>query len=573
MNVFSPQRHKDTNAYFSLCLCVFVVILGLHSAPAFAQVDEAREAIDKGEYVRAINILSDEVATRPTADAYLYLGIAYARVKEYEKAEETLKEGSRRYPQDTRFHNELADLYLTNNDRDAAKSELRSTLVVDPNNSYASDLLATIDMSEGEVQSALRSWNKSARPVINDILHNYYLTFGSWVVRDAVAFHPAGVLHYSEWKTTESRLFETDNFTNVGLEIEPTRVPDQYNAIVRTTTKSNSLTNFLFGVFKGAPIETSYVDLWNLANSGINFNGNYRWQTNRRRVAGRLKIPVPFAGLLHLDLGDTWRAERWDLSPVIRPELKAKSLLDYKANAIRVQLKHIPNYRVELGGGFEYRNRAAKGNLPQLYTNSLNTGRFSAEVNLRLVDRQYQNRLHIEGFAARRSILGDTNFSGGVAELDNRITLSKDTRTSLDWMIKGGTSRGALPVEDYFLLGLDTNPENILRGHTASEHGKYGRGPMGTDFALVNTDIERRLATIPFFNTVDIPFLVVKWNVFFDGAKTWDRNHIFQQSKLLLDAGGGLRFETPTHSLNLVYGRSLREGRNVFFAYFERRLW
>src|SRR5947207_14132455 len=106
----------------------------LFAVAAFAQVDEAREAIDKGEYVRAINILSDAISTRPTADAYLYLGIAYARVKEYQQAEDTLKEGSRRYPQDFRFHNELADLYLTNNDGDAAKSELRRSLVVDPNN-------------------------------------------------------------------------------------------------------------------------------------------------------------------------------------------------------------------------------------------------------------------------------------------------------------------------------------------------------------------------------------------------------------------------------------------------------
>src|SRR5436190_12475381 len=308
---------------------VFILLFVSHCS--FAQVDDARDAIDKGEYLRAVNILTDALATNPTADVYLNLGLVYGKMKEYQKAEDTLKEGSRRYPQDFRFHNELADLYLTNNDGDAAKSELRRSLVVDPNNNYASDLLATIDMSEGEVQSALRSWNKSGRPVIDDILHNYYLTFGSWVVRDAVAFHPAGVLRYDEWKTTESRLFETDNFTNVGLEIEPTRVPDQYNAIVRTTTKSNSLINFLFGVFKGAPIETTYVDLWNLANSGVNFNGNYRWDTNRRRIAGRLKIPVPFAGLMHLELGDTWRAERWDLSPVIRPELKGKSLLDHTA--------------------------------------------------------------------------------------------------------------------------------------------------------------------------------------------------------------------------------------------------
>ena len=43
--------------------------------------------------------------------------------------------------------------------------------------------------------------------------------------------------------------------------------------------------------------------------------------------------------------------------------------------------------------------------------------------------------------------------------------------------------------------------------------------------------------------------------------------------KLLLDTGGGIRFQTPTHSFNLVYGRSLREGKNVLFAYVERRLW
>ena len=541
---------------------------------SFAQIDEAREAIDKGQYVRAVDILSGVLASSPTPDAYLYLGTAYNRMKEFQKSEDAFKEGSQRYPQDSRFHNQLADLYLEYNDRDAAKSQLKRSLVVDPNNNYASDLLATIDMSEGEVQSALRSWNRSGRPVINDILHNYYLTFSSWVIRDAVAFHPSGVLKYSQWKTTESRLFETDDFANVGLEIEPTVVPDQYNAIVRTTAKANSAGAFLFGLFKGAPYETSYVDVWNIANSGMNFNGNYRYDTNRRRAAGRLKIPAPLAGLLHLEVGSNWRAERWDVSQPIRPELRSNAKFDYRATAMRFHIKNIPYYRVELGAGFEYRNRYAKGSLPQLYTDNRKVAEFQAELNLKLIDRLYQNRLHLEGFAARRSLLGDANFSGGVAELDNRVTLSRDTRTSLDWTLRGGTSRGPLPVEDYFLLGLDNeNPQNILRGHTTESHGRYGYGPMGTDFALVNTDLERRLATLPFFNTFNIPFLVVKWDLFIDGAKTWDRNRIFEPSKLLLDAGGGIRFETPTHSLNLVYARSLREGRNTVFAYFERRLW
>ncbi len=574
-DIFHSRNYNPTCLMIKAAFAVIVLVVFsmLSTCPAFAQIDDARQAINRGEFVKAVNILLAEVTQNPSADAYLYLGLAYGHMKEYQKAEDTFKTGVLRYPQDSRFHNELANLHLENNDRDAAKSELRSALQVDPANNYASDLLATIDMSEGDVQSALRAWNKSGRPVINDILHNYYLTFGSWVVRDAVAFHPTGILRYSQWKTTESRLFQTDNFANVGLEIEPTTIPDQYNAVIRTTTKTNSLADLLFGLLKGAPVSTSYLDAWNIGNTGMNFNGSYRWDTDRRRVDARVKIPLPVPGLLQLDLGGNWRAERWDLSPAIRPSFQPRARFDYRASTISAQIRQIPHYRFEWSAGVEYRNRYAKGNLPELLTDSRNTGRFTAGTTIRLADGRYQNRLHLEAFAARRSILGDTNFSGGTAELNNRVTLSKDSRTFLDWNVKTGTARGRLPVEDYFVLGLDTHPSNLLRGHTAAQHGRYGHGPMGTDFALVNTDIERRIATLPFFNTVNIPFVTVKWEVFFDGARTWDRNRIFQQGKLLLDTGGGLRFETPTHSLNLVYGRSLRDGKSVLFGYVERRFW
>ena len=553
--------------------CIACALL-LSSAFAFAQVDEARQAIDRGEYVRAVNILSQALADRPSPDAYLYLGIAYGHIKEYQKAEDVLQEGSKRYPQDSRFHAELANLALDNNDVDAARSELKLALAVDPTNSFASDQLATIDMSQGEVQAALRAWNKSDRPNINDILHNYYLNYGSWVVRRAVAFHPAGTLRYSQWKTTEARLFATDNFTNVGLEIEPTRVPDQYNAVVRTTTKTNTLADFAFNILKGAVYETSYLNVWNIRNSGMNFTSDYRWSTNKRRLDGMLKIPVPIAGLSFLDVGTTWRSEHWNTSNQIEPQFAPDALFNYGATDLFATFKTIPNYRIELAGGFVYKNRYASGNIPPLVLNSENTGKFFAETNLRLNDGTYQNRLHVEAFAAKPTIVGNTQFNGGVAEFNNRVTFSKETRSYFDWSVKAGTVRGSVPVDEYFVLGLDTVPNiNLLRAHTASRFGKYGNGPMGTDFVLVNTDFERRLATIPFFNNLNIPYVQAKWEVFVDGAKTWDRQNVFQPSKLLVDVGGGIRLETPTNSFNLTYGKSLRDGRNVFYGRIERRLW
>src|SRR5215813_4698801 len=109
-----------------------VVLFSAHFA--FAQIEEARDAIDRGEYVRAVNILSETLARNPTADVYLYLGTAYTAMKEYQKAEDILKEGNQRYPEDARFPNQLADFYLINNDREAAKAELARTLVIDPDN-------------------------------------------------------------------------------------------------------------------------------------------------------------------------------------------------------------------------------------------------------------------------------------------------------------------------------------------------------------------------------------------------------------------------------------------------------
>ena len=53
----------------SICVCI-----AAGATDVFAQIEEARQAMDRGEYVAAVNILSAELAARPTADAYLYLG-------------------------------------------------------------------------------------------------------------------------------------------------------------------------------------------------------------------------------------------------------------------------------------------------------------------------------------------------------------------------------------------------------------------------------------------------------------------------------------------------------------------
>ena len=530
----------------------------------------ARTAMDRGDYLQAIPILADALSQRPTAENFLNLGIAYRHSRDWQKAEDTLQEGTERYPTDPRIPTELANAFLGAGDVDGARNALERALQIDPANVDAADLFAAVELSVGEVQTALRIWNRSGHPIVNTVLHNQNITFGHWTVRDGNAFHPGKMMTYTQWRTTQLRLLETETFSNVGIDIEPAPASSTFNPIILTTSRTNDLANVVFGLLKGAPLETSYLDWWNAGNSGITLNSSYRWDYNRRRGELRLHAPIPVPGILFLNATALWRSERWDLARILQTDAGKNDRFLNKSTGVRVEFKYVPHYRFDFGGGFEYTNRAVNGGLPQLLMDGRNTGKILFQGSIRLSDSRYRNRLHAEGFVARKSVLGDLNYSGATLEMNNQLLVSKETNTVLDWTIKGGTTRGQLPVEEYFVLGLDTHAGNLLRAHPAASRGHYGNAPMGTGFALSNFDIERRIAILPLFNTLNIPYLDVKGQVFLDSGKTFDREHNFKQGKLYVDSGAGLKFETPTHSLNLIYGRSLREGRNVLFAYIEK---
>ena len=96
-------------------------------------------------------------------------------------------------------------------------------------------------------------------------------------------------------------------------------------------------------------------------------------------------------------------------------------------------------------------------------------------------------------------------------------------------------------------------------------------GILGISFALANTTFDRRIRKLPALNTLNTPYMDLRWLVFVDTGRTFDRNNIFEEGKILVDVGGGFRVETPTQVFNLTYGRSLRDGTGTLEAYVGRR--
>ena len=559
-------------------LCAAIPAGAAATGPAASQqapdpIQQARDAETTTEILAAIERLQAVIETAPSPDAYLYLGLAHSELQQYVRALELFGEAAVLYPADARFLAETAGVHLAERDTERAIEALEQALIVDPADVYASDLLASIRLSQGQVEAALGVWNAIEQPRIESIFQNFSPGFLDRAAPRALAFGRGDVLDYVRWKTTEARLFGSRLYSNVGLEIEPAPAPDRYNAIVRTTARGQSASGFLAGLFRGLPSETVHFDLHDVRDSGIGWQSRFRWDEDRRLLQGRLTVPLPVPGLPVLEIYDTWRRERWNVGPQLPVRSAARPDFDYKVHVLGVELHAVPHYRVEIRGGFEYRNRDAGGAIPGLALDDRNSGVFRFEAAVRTTDRRYKNKIVGEGFIARESVLGNFDFSGGSVRIANRYELDRAGRATVDLSVTGGTARGELPVDHYYVLGLGDVASHRLRAHVASDRGQYGRSPIGTDFVLTNADVRYRLTTLPMFGAMGLPFVEIHAMGFYDAAKVFDRQRVFRQDRWWHDVGAGIRFETPLAALTAVYGRDIVGSENAFYYYIERRFW
>jgi tetratricopeptide (TPR) repeat protein len=131
------------------------------------RVSEVRKLYDTkhwSEVVRAVPELPEE-----GAELQLYRGLALARLERWDEARETLEKGLARYPGDTRFLIELAGIAYHEKDFAKAKQELRHALAIRPEDEYSNDFLASIYFQEGNLEAALKYWNRAGKPKLTDL--------------------------------------------------------------------------------------------------------------------------------------------------------------------------------------------------------------------------------------------------------------------------------------------------------------------------------------------------------------------------------------------------------------------
>src|SRR5262249_35460751 len=152
-----------------LFFCCARATAGPGQAPS-AEVARVKALFDAqlwAEIVRAVSAPSAD-----SADLNYYYGIAAAQLGDWPMARAALLAGMRLAPSDPRFSAELGGVAFREKRYEEAASWLRKSLHLDGNDEYVSNFLATIYFLNGNLEAAVKYWNRNGRPEISDIRTN-----------------------------------------------------------------------------------------------------------------------------------------------------------------------------------------------------------------------------------------------------------------------------------------------------------------------------------------------------------------------------------------------------------------
>ncbi|HZC42746.1 MAG TPA: tetratricopeptide repeat protein [Acidobacteriaceae bacterium] len=150
-----------------------------------AQVKALYDARQWNEVVRAV----PESANEP-ADLELDRGLALAELGRLQEAQRTFQAGLAGHPRDARFLEEMAGVAYREKRYAAAKKDLRRALVLDPKDEYARNFLASIYFLEGNLEAALKYWNRVGKPKLSDLLYDPKPQLDPLILDRAFKFSP-----------------------------------------------------------------------------------------------------------------------------------------------------------------------------------------------------------------------------------------------------------------------------------------------------------------------------------------------------------------------------------------------
>jgi tetratricopeptide (TPR) repeat protein len=527
-----------------------------------------KDLADQRRWSEIVSSIEAQPTGARSADSEYYLGIALAQMGRFDEAQKAFKEGHALQPRDKRFATELGGVAFQQKQYGDAARWVRKALQIDPNDAYANELLATIYFLQGNLDAAISHWNRIDKPQIEQVKTPTELKTNPGLLDRAFTFSPASMLRLKDLRSSDKRINALGVFAQPRFDLEA-RDDGNFDVDFRAQERNGFGPNLwwaLLSTFRGVAYETVYPEYFNLGSKARNIESLLRWDSEKRRIAGRYSSPLRGNPKYRYQFGLDLRNENWLLISSFTGPASVLGAL---------------NLRTErFSGGIS----------------SFAGGRWDWSVGAELSDRQYRNvdegsalgtEVLLAGYQLKQA--GRVNYdlwrdpdrrfvmTSGASEEIARIwsdpghLFEKIQGTaSAQWFprmrgddyamverMRAGKTFGDVPFDELYMLGLERDNELTMRAHIGTRDGRKGSAPLGRTYFVSNWEVDKKI--------YDNGFFEVKLSPFLDTGKITDPLPGLGSQKWLWDTGAQAKFSVLGIGFTFTYGKDLRSGNNAFY--------
>jgi tetratricopeptide (TPR) repeat protein len=553
-----------------LLLLLFLPIRVLAQAgdPATEKLSDIKNLYEAGNWDGVLRLVTQ--SPDAPADLLLYRGLALARLERWEEAKAAFSAGREKAPGDLRFPIELAGIAYREKQFSEAKRHLRRALAMNPKDEYANNFLASIYFQEGNLEAALKYWNRTGKPKLGDLTFEPAPKLRPLVLDRAFAFARGAEWQTEQLLTTQARLRALDLYPGMFFEL---RAHDDgsfdlgFHAAERNGWGSSKWEGAV-SLLRDLPFLAVDPEFYNLGHAGVNWVSTYRWDDEKRRAFTELSSPVFQNPAARYRVYFDGRNENWNITNTFLPGSLALTRLNLEKAAAGAEMRFIESGRWEWSAAVEYSYREYRNGfgIPSSAAPFFTGG---SAIALKSSVQRWLIRFPERRFTLNAAGSGEfgTFFRdplGRYGRLEGTLAArwlprarGDDCETQLS--LHGGRTIGDVPFDELFTLGFDRDTPLWLRGHPGLQDGQKGDAPLGRNYVLVNAETDKILYHNGIFTLKAGPFV--------DTGRTYDPSRFFGSPKWLWDTG----VQTKIRVLGGVqvvfgYGKDLRSGRNSFFT-------
>ena len=501
-------------------------------------------------------------------DLRYYYGSALAHVGRWDEARRVLLSGRRLAPQDNRFPVELAGVAFKQQLYPEAAVWLHRALHIDPTDAYANDFLGAVYFLQGNLEGALKYWNRVDKPQIESVKTEHPLQIRPALLDRALTFAPASPLLLSDLLTSRARVDGLGVFVAPDFQLTA-REDAKFDVVLNLQERNgwgSDIWDGLLSTFRGVGYETVYPQYFNLGHSAIDLTSLVRWDAQKRRLAADVSAPLRQNPKWRYRLGIDLRNENWAIRNSFSGVAPVLGALNLRREAADAEITSFDTGRWSWSAGIELSHRDYR---------SVNPGTVLTPTLLlegtqlkQLAGTRYEiwhvpdHRLVISSGASSQLARIWSQPAHIFSRLQGSVSAqwfpkSEGDDYATQVKVRAGGTAGSAPFDELYMLGLERDNDLWLRAHIGTRDARKGSAPLGSRYFLTNTEVDKNLYGNGLF--------ALKLSPFLDTGKITSPSSQLGSQKWLWDTGLQAKLRVLGVGLTLTWGKDLRTGRSAFY--------